>query len=153
VGQRLAERGNEFGSVTGRPRRCGWLDMVILRRSHQLNSFSGLCVTKLDVLDGLETVRICTAYRLHGKTITQLPTDAADLAACEPIYEDLPGWTESTFGAKSLQSLPAAAKQYIARIEELAGIPVDIISTGPDRTETIILRHPLGEAKAYPVSA
>lgn len=148
IGQGLAKRGNEFGSVTGRPRRCGWLDMVILRRSHQLNSFSGLCVTKLDVLDGLETVRICVAYRLHGsKTITQLPTDAAELAACEPVYEDLPGWKESTFGAKSLQALPGAAKKYLARIEELAGIPIDIISTGPDRSETIMVRHPLGETK------
>lgn len=141
VGKRLAERGNEFGSVTGRPRRCGWLDMVILRRSIQLNSFSGLCITKLDVLDGLDTVRICVAYRLHGKTITQLPTDAADLAACEPVYEDLPGWKESTFGVKSFDALPKNAKKYLLRMEELAGIPIDIISTGPDRNETIMLRQ------------
>ncbi|MHB1949577.1 MAG: adenylosuccinate synthase [Gammaproteobacteria bacterium] len=141
TGKRLAERGNEFGSVTGRPRRCGWLDMVLLRRSHQLNSFSGLCVTKLDVLDGLDTVRICTAYRLNGKTITQLPTDASELAACEPIYEDLPGWKESTFGVKTFNELPQNAKKYLLRLEELAGVPIDIISTGPDRNETIMLRH------------
>jgi adenylosuccinate synthase len=141
IGKRLAERGNEFGSVTGRPRRCGWLDMVLLRRSHQLNSFSGLCVTKLDVLDGLETVRICTAYRLNGKTITQLPTDASELAACEPIYEELPGWKESTFGVKTFNDLPQNAKKYLLRLEELAGVPIDIISTGPDRNETIMLRH------------
>lgn len=141
IGKRLAERGNEFGSVTGRPRRCGWLDMVLLRRSNQLNSFSGLCVTKLDVLDGLETVRICTAYRLHGNTITQLPTDAAELAACEPVYEDLPGWNESTFGIKNFNELPQNARKYLLRVEELAGVPIDIISTGPDRNETIMLRH------------
>lgn len=142
IGRRLAERGNEFGSVTGRPRRCGWLDMVILRRSTRLNSFSGLCVTKLDVLDGLETVRICTGYRLHGKEITEMPTEATDLAACEPIYEDMPGWSESTFGVKTFEGLPKNAQNYLLRIEQLAGVPIDIVSTGPDRTETIILRHP-----------
>lgn len=141
IGKRLAERGNEFGSVTGRPRRCGWLDLVLLRRSNQLNSFSGLCVTKLDVLDGLETVRICTAYRLHGKTISELPTDPDLLSACEPVYEDLPGWKESTFGVKRFNDLPQNAKKYLLRIEELLGVPIDIISTGPDRDETIVLRH------------
>lgn len=141
IGKRLAERGNEFGSVTGRPRRCGWLDMVLLRRSNQLNSFSGLCITKLDVLDGLDIVRICTAYRLDGKIIHQLPTDAEALTACEPIYEDLPGWKESTFGIKNFEDLPQNAKKYLLRMEELAGIPIDIISTGPDRDETILLRH------------
>jgi adenylosuccinate synthase len=143
IGKYLAERGNEFGSVTGRPRRCGWLDMVILRRSIQLNSFSGLCVTKLDVLDGLETVRVCTAYRLHGEEITTLPTDAAELEVCEPIYEDFPGWSESTLGVKKFKELPQNAQNYLLRIEKLAGVPIDIISTGPDRNETIILRHPL----------
>lgn len=143
IGKRLAERGNEFGSVTGRPRRCGWLDLVILRRSIQLSSFSGLCVTKLDVLDGLEKVRVCTAYRLHGQTITEMPTDAAELAACEPVYEDFPGWNESTFGVKTFEKLPKNAQDYLRRVEKLAGIPIDIISTGPDRVETIILKHPL----------
>jgi adenylosuccinate synthase len=149
VGAGLAKRGNEFGSVTGRPRRCGWLDMVILKRSIQLNSLSGLCVTKLDVLDGLETVRICTSYKLHGKTVTELPNDATLLAACEPVYEDLPGWKESTFGVKSFDGLPKNAQKYLLRVEELAGIPIDIISTGPDRTETIILRHPFAEVSTH----
>ena len=145
IGKRLAERGNEFGSVTGRPRRCGWLDMVSLRRSIQLNSLSGFCVTKLDVLDGLETVRICVKYRLNGKEITVPPTDATELAACEPIYEDLPGWQESTAGVKTLSALPKNAQRYVSRIKELAGIPIDILSTGPDRNETIVLAHPFEE--------
>jgi len=144
TGKRLAERGNEFGSVTGRPRRCGWLDLVILRRSIQLSSFSALCVTKLDVLDGLETVRVCIKYRLHGKEITEMPTDAADLAAVEPVYEDFPGWNDSTVGVKTFSALPKNAQNYLKRIEELAGIPIDIVSTGPDRRETIVVRHPLG---------
>lgn len=142
TGKKIAERGHEFGSVTGRPRRCGWLDMVALRRAIQLNSLSGLCVTKLDVLDGFETLRICTQYRLHGKTINELPTDAADLAACEPVYEELPGWNESTTRAKTFSELPKNAQKYLLRMENLAGIPIDIISTGPDRNETIILSHP-----------
>lgn len=140
TGKQLAERGKEFGSVTGRPRRCGWLDMVILRRSIQLSSFSGLCVMKMDVLDGMEKVRICTAYRLHGRTITVLPTEASELALCEPVYEDLPGWKESTAGIKSFSALPENAQNYLRRIEELAGVSVDIISTGADRSETIVLR-------------
>ncbi|HSW70157.1 MAG TPA: adenylosuccinate synthase [Gammaproteobacteria bacterium] len=143
IGKRLAERGNEFGSVTGRPRRCGWLDLVILRRSIQLNSFSGLCITKLDVLDGLETIRVCTKYRLRGQEIIDLPTEAEDLAACEPVYEDFPGWSESTLGAKTFATLPKNAQNYLLRIEKFAGVPIDIISTGPDRNETIVLRHPL----------
>ncbi len=142
IGKLIAKRGNEFGSVTGRPRRCGWLDMVILRRSIQLNSISGLCVTKLDVLDEFKTIRICTQYRLQGRTITELPMDVTELAACEPIYEDFPGWQESTVGVKTLDALPKNAQQYLSRIEALAGIPIDIISTGPDRKETIILNHP-----------
>lgn len=148
VGKRLAERGNEFGSVTGRPRRCGWLDLVILRRSHQMNSFSGLCITKLDVLDGLDTVRICVGYQLQDKVISELPSLADDLALCFPVYEDLPGWQESTLGVKTFDALPLHAKKYLLRIEELAGVPIDMISTGPDRNETIILRHPLEEIHA-----
>ena len=147
VGKQLAERGKEFGSVTGRPRRCGWLDMVILRRSIQLSSFSGLCVMKMDVLDGMETVRICTAYKLQGHKITELPTDAAELALCEPVYENLPGWKESTAGIKTFADLPKNAKNYLRRIEELAGIPIDIISTGPDRNETIVLRDLFADAR------
>lgn len=143
IGKQIAERGHEFGSVTGRPRRCGWLDMVILRRSIQLNSISGLCVTKLDVLDGLKTLQICTGYRLRDQEVFELPTDADELEACQPIYEELPGWQDSTLGIKSFKALPENAKRYLLRLEELAGIPIDIISTGPDRHETIVLRCPL----------
>lgn len=143
VGKGLAQRGNEFGSVTGRPRRCGWLDVVLMKRSAQLNSLSGLCVTKLDVLDGLDKLRICTGYRLHGKEISVPPIDAVEFGACEPIYEELPGWKESTFGATRFDALPQNAQRYLKRVEELIGVPIDIISTGPDRTQTIILRHPL----------
>ncbi len=146
IGLGLAKRGNEFGSVTGRPRRCGWLDMVVLNRSIQINSFSGLCVTKLDVLDGMETVRVCTKYRLHGQEIKDMPTDPEDFVACEPIYEDFPGWKESTVGVKTFEQLPKNAQNYLLRIEKLAGVPIDIISTGPDRNETIILKHPLASA-------
>lgn len=146
IGKQLAERGNEFGSVTGRPRRCGWLDMVILRRSIQLNSFSGFCITKLDVLDGLDTVRICTGYLLNGKEISIPPTELSDLAVCQPIYEDLPGWKESTVGIKTFSALPKNAQQYLLRVERLAGVPIDLISTGPDRNETIILCHPFEDA-------
>ena len=148
IGKQLAERGNEFGSVTGRPRRCGWLDMVSLRRSIQLNSLSALCVTKLDVLDGLKTVRICVSYRLQGKEISIPPIDAAELAMCEPVYEDFPGWKESTAGIKTFSALPKNAQQYVLRIKELAGIPIDIISTGPDRVDTILLKHPFEQTDA-----
>lgn len=140
IGKQLAERGKEFGSVTGRPRRCGWLDIVILRRSIQLSSFSGLGIMKLDVLDGFEKIRICTSYRLRGKVIHVPPSDATELSLCEPIYEDLAGWQESTAGITSFAALPKNAQKYLLRIEELAGIPIDIISTGPDRKETIVLR-------------
>ncbi len=143
VGQRIAERGKEFGSVTGRARRCGWLDMVALRRSIQLNSISGLCITKLDVLDGLDKIYICTKYKLHGKDLSVLPTDLTQFSACEPVYEEFPGWHESTVGVKTFAGLPKNAQSYLQRIQELAGIPMDIVSTGPDRNETIVLRHPL----------
>jgi adenylosuccinate synthase len=142
TGKLLAQRGNEFGSVTGRPRRCGWLDMVIIRRSVQLNSLSGLCITKLDVLDELDSVRICTSYLLNGKSITELPTDALALSACEPVYEDLPGWQQSTSDIKTFAQLPENAKKYLLRIEALAGVPIDMISTGPERMATIVLSHP-----------
>jgi adenylosuccinate synthase len=145
TGGQLAQRGNEFGSVTGRARRCGWLDMVIIRRSVQLNSLSGLCITKLDVLDEFPVLRICTSYLLHGKKVTELPTEATDLAACEPVYEDLPGWEESTLDIKTFAQLPENAKKYLLRIETLAGIPIDMVSTGPERMATIVLRHPFDE--------
>ncbi|WP_295516564.1 adenylosuccinate synthase [uncultured Pseudomonas sp.] len=143
TGAYLAKQGHEFGSVTGRPRRCGWFDAVILRRSIEINSISGLCLTKLDVLDGLETVRICTGYQdAAGNLLTEAPTDADSYAGLQPVYEDLPGWSESTVGAQSLEALPANAQAYIRRIAELVGAPIDIVSTGPDRKETIVLRHP-----------
>jgi adenylosuccinate synthase len=154
IGQQLGQRGHEFGSVTGRPRRCGWLDMVILKRSIQLNSFSGFCITKLDVLDGLEKVRIGTGYRLNGNEISSPPTELSELALCQPIYEELPGWKESTAGIKTFSALPKHAQQYLLRVEQLAGVPIDLISTGPDRNETIILRHPFeDEARETPVLA
>ena len=142
VGKHLASVGHEFGTVTGRARRCGWFDAALLRRSVQINGVSGMCLTKLDVLDGLESLKLCTGYKLDGKVINIFPVGAEDAARCEPIYEEMPGWKESTVGAKSLAALPAAARAYIKRIEELVGVPVDMISTGPDREETIVLRHP-----------
>ncbi|MGK0416248.1 MAG: adenylosuccinate synthase [Halopseudomonas sp.] len=140
VGARLAERGHEFGSTTGRARRCGWFDAVILRRAMEINSISGLCLTKLDVLDGLDVIRICIGYRNEDGAVIEAPTDADSYLGLEPVYEDVPGWSESTLGAQTLEQLPANARAYIKRIEELVGAPVDIISTGPDRNETIILR-------------
>ncbi len=143
VGARLAERGHEFGSTTGRARRCGWFDAVILRRAIEINSISGICLTKLDVLDGLETIRICVGYKdRNGEVLVDAPTDADSYDGLQPVYEDMPGWSESTVGAKSLDELPANARAYIRRLEELIEAPVDIISTGPDRNETIVLRHP-----------
>jgi len=144
TGKHLATRGNEFGSVTGRPRRCGWFDAVAMRRSIQINGVSGLCVTKLDVLDGLPTVRICTGYQRAGQPVDLLPFGADDVAGCEPLYEDWPGWSEATYGARQWEQLPAAAQRYLERLSELVGAPIDIVSTGPDRDETILLRHPFG---------
>ncbi|WP_288471384.1 adenylosuccinate synthase [uncultured Pseudomonas sp.] len=143
TGAYLAKQGHEFGSVTGRPRRCGWFDAVILRRSIEINSISGLCLTKLDVLDGLDTVRICTGYKdAAGNLLTEAPTDADSYTGLQPVYEEMPGWSESTVGAQSLEALPANAQAYIRRIAELVEAPIDIVSTGPDRKETIVLRHP-----------
>ena len=141
VGSRLAERGHEFGSTTGRARRCGWFDAVILRRAIEINSISGLCLTKLDVLDGLDVIRICVGYRNAQGDVIEAPTDADSYIGLEPVYEDMPGWQESTLGVKTLEGLPANAQAYIRRIEELVGAPIDIISTGPDRNETVILRQ------------
>ncbi len=142
VGDRLGERGKEFGSTTGRKRRCGWYDAVIMRRSNQLNGVTGLCVTKLDVLDGLDTLRICTRYRYDGKTRTTPPSGAEALAKCEPVYEELPGWKESTVGVRSFEKLPMNAQKYLKRIEALTEARIDLISTGAERDDTIILRHP-----------
>jgi len=138
----LGEQGNEFGATTGRKRRCGWLDCVALRRSLQINSVSGMCLTKLDVLDGLETIKICVAYRLDGREITAPPVGADRLAECEPIYIEMPGWKASTVGVGSRNALPERARAYLSKIEELCETPIDIISTGPDRAETVVMRHP-----------
>ena len=142
VGQHLSSKGHEFGTVTGRARRCGWFDAALLRRSVQINGVSGMCLTKLDVLDGIETLKLCTGYKIDGRDVDIFPVGAEDAARCEPVYEEMPGWTDSTVGAKSLDDLPAAARAYVKRIEELVGVPVDMVSTGPDREETIVLRHP-----------
>jgi adenylosuccinate synthase len=142
AGQHLGEKGHEFGATTGRKRRCGWLDMVALRRAFAVNSVSGLCITKLDVLDGLDEIRICTGYELDGQVLETPPLAAEDLARVKPIYRTVPGWRESTVGALSLDALPQAAREYLDRIAELGGRPIDIVSTGPDRAQTIVLRHP-----------
>ncbi len=142
IGAHMAKLGHEFGSTTGRPRRCGWLDAVSLRRSVHLNSLSGICLTKMDVLDGLETLRIAVGYECDGKTMDAPPIGADAYEQCKPSYIDMPGWSESTVGVKKYDDLPASAKAYIKKIEEVVGVTVDIISTGPDRNETIVLRHP-----------
>ena len=141
-GRHLGEKGQEFGATTGRQRRCGWLDIVALRRSLEVNSVSGMCITKLDVLDGLETVKICVAYKLDGAEIVVPPLGADQFEKCEPVLIEMPGWRESTVGVKSMDKLPQAAINYLAKVEELCETPIDIISTGPDREETIIKRHP-----------
>ena len=144
TGLRLAERGHEFGATTGRPRRCGWFDAVALRTAVNINSVSGLCLTKLDVLDGLEEISVCIGYTNEAGDTVANPIDAVDYDNLRPVYETLPGWSESTVGLKSLDALPDAARAYIKRVEELVGAPIDIISTGPDREETIVLCHPFG---------
>lgn len=142
VGKRLAEKGHEFGSTTGRARRCGWFDAVALKHAIEINSVSGICLTKLDVLDGLEQIGICTGYQdADGQPVYSL-SGSEDYEAITPVYEMMPGWTESTVGVKTVEALPANAQAYIKRLEELVGAPVDIISTGPDRNETIVLRDP-----------
>ncbi len=142
TGDFLGKKGNEFGATTGRKRRCGWYDAVIMRRSNQLSGVTGLCVTKLDVLDGLETLRICTAYRYDGSERATPPSGADALGKCEPVYEELPGWQESTLGIREFGKLPTNAQRYLKRIEELTEARIDLISTGAERDDTIILRHP-----------
>jgi adenylosuccinate synthase len=141
-GKHMATKGHEFGATTGRARRCGWFDAAAMKRSIQINGVSGLCVTKLDVLDGIEEMKICVGYKLDGNFTDILPVGADDLERCEPGYESMPGWQDSTVGVKTLDGLPAAARAYIKRMEAVCGVPVDMVSTGPDRDETIILRHP-----------
>ena len=143
TGAEIARKGNEFGAVTGRPRRCGWFDAVAIRRAIQLNSISGFCMTKLDVLDGFEEVKICVAYKMpNGEILEYAPLAAKDWEGVEPIYETLPGWKENTFRVTDVSKLPQNCINYIKRIEEITGVPVDILSTGPDRVETMILRDP-----------
>ena len=144
TGARLAERGHEFGATTGRQRRCGWFDAVALRTAVNINSISGLCLTKLDVLDGLEEIRVCIGYADQLGNPVAHPIDANDYDGVSPVYEALPGWSESTVGARRIEDLPNAARAYISRLETLVGAPIDIISTGPDREETIVLRNPFG---------
>ena len=141
-GERMARRGDEFGATTGRPRRCGWLDAVALRRMVNLNGLTGFCVTKLDVLDGFEELKICTAYRLNGELLDAPPLDSHSWADLEPVYESFPGWSESSRGATSLEQLPENARAYLRAMEELCGAPVHLVSTGPDRSENIIIKYP-----------
>jgi adenylosuccinate synthase len=143
VGAGLAQRGNEFGSVTGRPRRCGWLDVPLLRRSFELNGVNGTCVMKLDVLDGMDSIAICTHYTVDGRRVDRIPSGADAVAKCVPVYETMPGWKESTVGVRTLDGLPANARAYLTRIEALSGVPIAMVSTGPDRDDTILLSHPM----------
>ncbi|MCH9770179.1 MAG: adenylosuccinate synthase [Gammaproteobacteria bacterium] len=142
IGVEMAERGKEFGSVTGRARRCGWFDVVLLKRAIQANSLSSLVLTKLDVMDNLKEIKICTAYRYQNKELKSAPFDSNALANCEPVYETLPGWQTETFGVTDIKNMPKAAINYIKRLEELCGLPITIISTGPERSQTIMLQEP-----------
>ena len=142
VGRHLASRGNEFGSTTGRPRHCGWFDAAALKRSIQINGVSGLCVTKLDVLDGMERICLGVGYKMNGVKRDILPFGAEMLAECEPIYEEMPGWNGSTVGLTRFEQLPKTAQNYLERIEEICGVPIDMVSTGADREQTIVRRHP-----------
>ncbi len=142
IGAGLAKRGHEFGATTGRARRCGWFDAAALKRSIQINGVSGLCITKLDVMDGMETVRLGVGYRINGVDSDILPAGADALADCEAVYEDMPGWSDSTVGVKRYEDLPQAARNYLEHIANVCGVPVDMVSTGPERDETIVLRHP-----------
>jgi len=143
-GTQMSVKGQEIGTVTKRKRRCGWFDAAALRRSARINGLTGLCITKLDVLDGISELRICTGYQLDGKQVDMLPVGADDVARCKPIYETLPGWSENTFGLNRWEDLPKNAQVYLKRLEQLCDVPVDIVSTGPERDETIVLRHPFG---------
>ena len=145
TGQRLGERGHEFGTVTGRKRRCGWFDAVLVRQSVAVSGVTGIALTKLDVLDGFDTIKICTGYKLGDQTLDHFPAHAADQAAVEPIYEEMEGWQETTAGARSWAQLPAQAIKYVRRIEELIGCPVALVSTSPERNDTILVRDPFAD--------
>jgi adenylosuccinate synthase len=141
-GYHMSTIGAEKGVTTGRSRRCGWFDAALLKRSAQVNGLTGLCLTKLDVLDGLKELQLCTGYELDGQTIDILPMGADDISRCKPIYETLPGWSESTVGATQYDKLPLNARRYLQRIAEVTGVPIHIISTSPDRDHTIMMQHP-----------
>ncbi len=141
-GDHLGAKGHEFGATTGRKRRCGWLDIVALRRSMAINSVTGICITKLDVLDGMETLKICVGYDINGEQVDAPPVGADRFGQCKPIYIEMPGWIDSTVGTKRYEDLPANAQAYLRKIEELTATPIDVISTGPDREETLVVRHP-----------
>lgn len=141
-GYQMSNKGQEIGTVTKRKRRCGWFDAAALRRSARINGLTGLCITKLDVLDGIDELNICTGYKLDGKVLDLLPIGADDVARCEPIYETVKGWSETTFGVKTWDTLPKNAQNYLKRLEVLCGVPIAIVSTGPERDETIVLQHP-----------
>ena len=145
IGSGLAKRGHEFGSTTGRPRRCGWFDAALLRQTCATSGITGICLTKLDVLDGFETLKICVGYDLNGQRLDYLPTAAEDQANCVPIYEEMPGWSESTEGARSWNDLPAAAIKYVRRVEELIDCPVALVSTSPEREDTILVTDPFAD--------
>ena len=142
VGHHFSTVGQERGTVTGRARRCGWLDAAALKRAIVINGVSGLCITKLDVLDGLAEIKVCIGYELDGRAVDILPLDADEIAACRPVYETLPGWSDSTAGLTNWEQLPANARRYLERVQQLIGAPIDMVSTGPDRVHTILLRHP-----------
>jgi adenylosuccinate synthase len=142
IGERLGERGREFGTVTGRKRRCGWFDAVLVRQTAKISGINGIALTKLDVLDGFDEIRICTGYRLEGREIDHLPASAAAQAKVEPIYESMEGWRESTAGARTWNDLPAQAVKYVRHVEELIGVPVALLSTSPERDDTILVRDP-----------
>jgi len=142
VGDHLSNKGHEFGATTGRARRCGWFDVVALRRSIQINSISGMCITKLDVLDGLESIRICTGYKINGELFDTPPVGADTIARCEPVYKEHKGWEGPTVGIKNFNKLPEQARAYLKQIEELTSTKIDIVSTGPDRADTIVINHP-----------
>ncbi|MCK5725213.1 MAG: adenylosuccinate synthase [Thiotrichaceae bacterium] len=145
MGEHIAQKGNELGATTGRSRRCGWFDAVSLRRAMQLNSVTGICLTKVDVLDGIDTIKVCTGYELDGEILDVPPVSTIKYSNCKPVYEEIEGWKESTYGVKDYDSLPENAKKYIKRLEELVETPIDIISTGPDREHTIVLRNPYAD--------
>ncbi|MBE9561548.1 MAG: adenylosuccinate synthase [Proteobacteria bacterium] len=144
VGKHLSQQGNEYGATTGRARRCGWIDIAALRRSNAVNSITGLCITKLDVMDGLETVKLCIGYDYDGKKLQIPPTGAEAFERCKPIYLEMPGWEQSTAGIRNYEDLPTNAHNYLEKIEEILGVPIDMISTGAERDHTIIKRHPFG---------